>query len=160
MKKVIRLTESELVELIQQVISEQETSPECQKIIRKIESHKSMGNRLISLVPRKYRETFQRIFKMGIEDGPEVFRNAIPQEFKQKFEKVISTLKKPKTDAELESMISKIESDAQQIKEQIYGPSWLMPTIMIAGALFILVVLIIGLKNNAGEYCGQSVWWN
>ena len=66
---------------------------------------------------------------------------------KQKFEKVISTLKKPKTDAELESMISKIESDAQQIKEQIYGPSWLMPTIMIAGALFILVVLIIGLKN-------------
>jgi hypothetical protein len=160
MKKVIRLTESELVRLIQQVITEQETSPECQKIVRKIESHKSKGNRLISLVPKKYRETFQRIFEIGIEDGPEAFKNAIPQELRQKFEKVISTLKKPKTDAELESMISDVENDARQIKEQFYGPSWLMPTIMIAGALFILVVLIIGLKNNAGEYCGQSVWWN
>lgn len=159
MKKVIRLSESDLTKLILRVIEEQENSEQCQMLAKKIKSHKAKGDRLISLAPKKLRNTLSSIFETGIMKGPEAFKNAIPQQMKQEFQKRVATLKKPKSDMELDSMISNVENEVKNIEEQYYGPSWLMPSIMILGALFILVMLIGGLRSQ-GEYCGQSIWWN
>ena len=160
MKKVIRLTESELTNIIKKVVQEQqENSAQCQKLAQKIKSHKAKGERLINFAPKKVRNMLTNIFEKGINEGTEAFKNAIPQQMKSDFQKKIATLKKPKSDMELDSIISDVENEVKNIQEQFYPPAWFMPTIMILGALFILVMLIGGLRSQ-GEYCGQSIWWN
>jgi hypothetical protein len=56
-------------------------------------------------------------------------------------------------------MISDVENEVNNIQEQIFTPgTGLVSVIMILGLLFMLVVLIRGLRSQ-GEYCGQSIWW-
>jgi uncharacterized membrane protein (DUF106 family) len=99
------------------------------------------------------------LFNTGIEKGPDAFKNAIPQEMKSEFQKKIATLKKPKSETELDAMISDVENEVNNIQEQIFTTgTGLMSVIMILGLLFMLVVLIRGLRSQ-GEYCGQSIWW-
>ena len=157
MKKVIRLTESNLVNLIEKVIQEQaqENSPECQKLAQKIKSHKAKGEKLINLIPQKLRSTFTTIFETGINEGPEAFKKEIPTQFKTKFEEKFSQIQKPKTQSDLDTMLSKAENDAKNIQEQFYAPAWFMPTIMILCLLFMLVLLIRGLKSQ-GEFCSGA----
>lgn len=154
MKKRIRLSESDLVNLIEKVIQEQakENSPECQKLAQKIKSHKAKGEKLINLIPQKLRSTFTTIFETGINEGPEAFKKEIPAQLKTKFEEKISQIRKPKTQSELDTMITKAENDAKNIQEQNV---WLVPTIMILGLLFIIVQLIRGLMRS-GEYCSGT----
>ena len=70
--------------------------------------------------------------------------SSIPQNIKAEFQKKIATLKKPKSDMEVESMISDVENEVKNIQEQFYGPAWLMPAVMILSVLLVLVVLIWG----------------
>ena len=158
MKKVIRLSESKLVNLIEKIIKEQaqENSPECQKLAQKIKSHKAKGDRLISFAPKKFRNMLSSLFNTGIEKGPEALKTAIPQEMKSEFQKKIATLKKPKSETELDAMISDVENEVNNIQEQIFTPgTGLMSVIMILGLLFMLVVLIRGLRSQ-GEYCSGT----
>jgi hypothetical protein len=160
MGKTIRLTESDLTRIIRRVIVEkQENSEQCQKLAQKIKSHKAKGDRLISFAPKKLRNMLSSLFNTGIEKGPDAFKNTIPQEMKSEFQKKIATLKKPKSETELDAMILDVENEVNNIQEQIFTPgTGLMSVIMILCLLFMLVVLIRGLRSQ-GEYCGQSIWW-
>ena len=145
MKKVIRLTESNLVNLIEKVIQEQQQNYEqCQKFAAKRKSYKAKGERIIRFAPKKVQNMLTSIFNTGLEKGPAAFKNSIPQNIKAEFQKKIATLKKPKSDMEVESMISDVENEVKNIQEQFYGPAWLMPAVMILSVLLVLVVLIWG----------------
>ena len=145
MKKVIRLTESNLVNLIEKVIQEQQQNYEqCQKFAAKRKSYKAKGERIIRFAPKKVQNMLTSIFNTGLEKGPEAFKNSVPQNIKAEFQKKIATLKKPKSDMEVESMISDVENEVKNIQEQFYGPAWLMPAVMILSVLLVLVVLIWG----------------
>ena len=145
MKKVIRLTESNLVNLIEKVIQEQQQNYEqCQEFATKRKSYKAKGDRIIRFAPKKVQNMLTSIFNTGLEKGPAAFKNSIPQNIKAEFQKKIATLKKPKSDMEVESMISDVENEVKNIQEQFYGPAWLMPAVMILSVLLVLVVLIWG----------------
>ena len=64
--------------------------------------------------------------------------------------------RKPKSDAELDVMITKAESGQQDMQEQTASWRdwvWLM-------ALLAMIIFVIYLNTrNYGEYCGQSIWW-
>ena len=148
MKKVIRLTESNLVNLIEKVIQEQQqNSTQCQEFATKRKSYKAKGDRIIRFAPQKVQNMLTSIFNTGLEKGPAAFKNSIPQNIKAEFQKKIATLKKPKSDMEVESMISDVENEVKIIQEQFYGPAWLMPAVMILSVLLILVVLIWGMED-------------
>ena len=145
MKKVIRLTETDLTKIIKRVIEEQqENSEKCQKFATKRKSYKAKGERIIRFAPKKVQNMLTSIFNTGLEKGPAAFKNSIPQNIKAEFQKKIATLKKPKSDMEVESMISDVENEVKNIQEQFYGPAWLMPAVMILSVLLVLVVLIWG----------------
>jgi HD superfamily phosphohydrolase len=145
MKKVIRLTETDLTKIIKRVIEEQqENSEKCQKFAAKRKSYKAKGERIIRFAPKKVQNMLTSIFNTGLEKGPEAFKNSVPQNIKAEFQKKIATLKKPKSDMEVESMISDVENEVKNIQEQFYGPAWLMPAVMILSVLLVLVVLIWG----------------
>ena len=145
MKKVIRLTETDLTKIIKRVIEEQqENSEKCQKFAAKRKSYKAKGDRIIRFAPKKVQNMLTSIFNTGLEKGPAAFKNSIPQNIKAEFQKKIATLKKPKSDMEVESMISDVENEVKNIQEQFYGPAWLMPAVMILSVLLVLVVLIWG----------------
>lgn len=148
MKKVIRLTESNLVNLIEKVIQEQQQNYEqCQEFATKRKSYKAKGDRIIRFAPKKVQNMLTSIFNTGLEKGPAAFKNSIPQNIKAEFQKKIATLKKPKSDMEVESMISDVENEVKNIQEQFYGPAWLMPAVMILSVLLVLVVLIWGRED-------------
>jgi len=148
MKKVIRLTESDLTRIIKRVIEEQqENSEKCQNFAKKRKSYKAKGDRIIKLAPKKAQDMLTLIFNTGLEKGPEAFKNAVPQNIKAEFQKKIATLKKPKSDMEVESMISDVENEVKNIQEQFYAPAWFMPAVMILSVLLILVVLIWGMAD-------------
>ena len=150
MKKVIRLSESKLVNLIEKIIKEQaqENSPQCQKLAQKIKSHKAKGDRLISFAPKKLRNMLSSLFNTGIEKGPEALKNAIPQEMKSEFQKKIATLKKPKSEMELDALLSDVENEVENIQEQ-FAPQtpYFMAVVMGLSVLLILVVLIWGMEE-------------
>ena len=148
MKKVIRLTETDLTKIIKRVIEEQqENSEKCQKFAAKRKSYKAKGDRIIRFAPKKVQNMLTSIFNTGLEKGPAAFKNSIPQNIKAEFQKKIATLKKPKSDMEVESMISDVENEVKNIQEQFYGPAWLMPAVMILSVLLVLVVLIWGRED-------------
>ena len=148
MKKVIRLTESNLVNLIEKVIQEQQQNYEqCQEFATKRKSYKAKGDRIIRFAPKKVQNMLTSIFNTGLEKGPAAFKNSIPQNIKAEFQKKIATLKKPKSDMEVESMISDVENEVKNIQEQFYGPDWLMAAVMILSVLLVLVVLIWGRED-------------
>jgi hypothetical protein len=148
MKKVIRLTESNLVNLIEKVIQEQQQNYEqCQEFATKRKSYKAKGDRIIRFAPKKVQNMLTSIFNTGLEKGPAAFKNSIPQNIKAEFQKKIATLKKPKSDMEVESMISDVENEVKNIQEQFYGPPWLMAAVMILSVLLVLVVLIWGRED-------------
>lgn len=153
MKKVIRLTESNLVNLIEKVIQEQQQNFEqCQEFATKRKSYKAKGDRIIRFAPKKVQNMLTSIFNTGLEKGPAAFKNSIPQNIKAEFQKKIATLKKPKSDMEVESMISDVENEikdieVKNIQEQFYGPDWLMAAVMILSVLLVLVVLIWGRED-------------
>ena len=155
MKKVIRITESDLTNIIRTVIEEQQgedKTQQCQRFAKKRNSLKAKGDRIIRLAPKKIQGMITSIFNKGLEGGPESFKNAIPQNIKAEFQKKIATLKKPKSDSELESMVSNVENDIQNLQEQ-YAPQspWVMGSIMILSVLLILVVIIWGMEESS--YC-------
>jgi len=156
MKKVIRLTESDLVNLIERVLQEQSQteSPECQKVKKRINSYKLKGERIIRFAPQKTRAILSSLFQKGIEEGPEAFKKGIPQQMKQDFEKRIKNLRKPKSDSELDLMISDAENEINQIQEASSLPMWLQYTILISSWLFILLVFIWAARNNFNQDIG------
>lgn len=153
MKKVIRLTESDLTRIIKRVVEEQqENSEKCQNFAKKRKSYKAKGDRIIRLAPKKVQDMLTSIFNTGLEKGPQAFKNAVPQNIKAEFQKKIATLKKPKSDMEVESMISDVENEVKNIQEQFAPQSpWFMITVMSLSVLLILVVLIWGMEESS--YC-------
>jgi hypothetical protein len=149
MKKVIRITESDLTNIIRRVIVEQqENSEQCQKFAKKRNSYKAKGERIIRLAPNKLRGMLTSIFNIGLEKGPQAFKNAIPQEMKSEFQKKIATLKKPKSEMELDALLSDVENEVENIQEQ-FAPQtpYFMAVVMGLSVLLILVVLIWGMEE-------------
>ena len=141
----VDFTETDLTKIIKRVIEEQqENSEKCQKFAAKRKSYKAKGERIIRFAPKKVQNMLTSIFNTGLEKGPEAFKNSVPQNIKAEFQKKIATLKKPKSDMEVDSMISDVENEVKNIQEQFYGPAWLMPAVMILSVLLVLVVLIWG----------------
>ena len=148
MKKVIRLSESKLVNLIEKIIQEQQVNSEqCQKFAKKRNSYKAKGERIIRLAPNKLRGMLTSIFNTGLEKGPQAFKNAIPQEMKSEFQKKIATLKKPKSEMELDALLSDVENEVENIQEQFYAPPYFMAVVMGLSVLLILVILIWGMEE-------------
>jgi len=153
--KVIKLTENDLMNIVQKVIEEQQgedKTQQCQRFAKKRESLKAKGDRIIRLAPKKIQGMITSIFNKGLEGGPESFKNAIPQNIKAEFQKKIATLKKPKSDSELESMVSNVENEIQNIQEQWAPQSpWVMGSIIILSVLLFLVLIIWGMEEP--DYC-------
>jgi hypothetical protein len=159
MKKVIRLTESNLVNLIEKVIQEQatpaKTPQECAMLRKKSEKNKMRAQRVISFAPKQLRDIISKAFDAGVKQGPEAFKSALPMEGKQALEKKLKSIKKPKTDSELEQLISAAQSEASNIQEQV--KSWLGLFVNIGMLLMVLMVLIIIIRGADGDiagYCG------
>lgn len=157
MKKVIRLSESDLVNLIEKVIQEQatptKTPQECAMLRKKSEKNKMRAQRVISFAPKQLRDIISKAFDTGLEKGPEAFKSALPMEGRQALEKKLKSVKKPKTDSELEQLISAAQSEASNIQEQV--KSWLGLFINIGMLLMVLMVLIIIIRSADGDIAGH-----
>ena len=84
MKKVIRLTESDLTRIIQRVIEEQEmTQPnkkspqQCEMIKKKALRNKNRGERLIKMFPKQLQGIMSKSFDNGVKNGVEAFFSSI-----------------------------------------------------------------------------------
>jgi hypothetical protein len=74
-------------------------------------------------------------------------------EGRQALEKKLKSIKKPKTDSELEQLISAAQSEASNIQEQV--KSWLGLFINIGMLLMVLMVLIIIIRAADGDIAGH-----
>lgn len=148
MVKQIRLSESDLVNLIEKVIQEQanENSQKCEKFEKKRKSYKAKGGSIIRLAPKKAQGILTSIFNTGMEKGPEAFKNAVPQNIKAEFQKKLATLKKPKSERELDAMLLDAENQIENIQEQA-GPPQIMGYVFLACILLVLVILIWGMDD-------------
>lgn len=161
MKKVIRITESDLTNIIRRVIKEQQgedKTQQCQKIKNRIAKNTRRGERLLKLFPKPFQPIMKKAFEEGKKNGPDAFFTALPNEIRDEVKNRFSKLKKPKTDAELEKMVVDIESKQSNIQEQQPGPIWFEYAFLIFSLGF-MVYIIWGLSRPAEEYCGQSIWW-
>jgi len=152
MKKVIRLSEADLISIIEKVITEQATpskSPqECAMLRKKVEKNKARGERVINFAPRALRDMLKKAFDAGVENGPEAFKVLNSK---------LKSVKMPKSDAEIESMISAAEMEAKNTKLQEQVKSVLGLIVEIGMILMLLIVLIILIRNADGDiagYCG------
>lgn len=146
MKRTIRLTESDFTRIIRRIIVEQQENPQrCEKFEKKRKSYKAKGERIIRLSPKKAQGILTSIFNTGMEKGPEAFKNAVPQNIKAEFQKKITTLKKPKSERELDAMLSDVENKIENIQEQVNPP--VMGYVFLACLLLILVILIWGMED-------------
>jgi flagellar biosynthesis/type III secretory pathway protein FliH len=159
MKKVIRLSENDLVRLIERVINEQPTqtkSPEeCIRLRKKIDIAKSRAQSVIAMAPRQLQDILKKAFETGVNQGPEAFKNALPREARETLDKKIRTTRMPKTNSEIESMMSQAQQEVENIQEQV--KSWLGLFINIGMILMVLWVLLIIIGNTGGDiagYCG------
>jgi hypothetical protein len=161
MKKVIRLSEADLISIIEKVITEQVTpskSPqECAMLRKKVEKNKARGERVINFAPRALRDMLKKAFDAGVENGPEAFKAALPKQAKEVLNSKLKSVKMPKSDAEIESMISAAEMEAKNTKLQEQVKSVLGLIVEIGMILMLLIVLIILIRNADGDiagYCG------
>lgn len=163
MKKIIRLTESDLTRIVKRVIEEQEmTQPnkkspqQCEMIKKRALRNKNRGERLIKMFPKQLQGIMSKSFDNGIKNGVEAFFSSIPTEIRSEVKQKFDKSRKPKSDAELDAMITKAESGQQDMQEQTASWRdwvWLM-------ALLAMIIFVIYLNTrNYGEYCGQSIWW-
>lgn len=164
MKKVIRLTESDLTRIIQRVIEEQEMtqsnkkSPQqCEMIKKRALRNKNRGQRLIKMFPKPLQGIMSKSFDSGIKNGVESFFTSIPTEVRSEVKQKFDKSKKPKTDDELDVIIANAESGQQDMQEQTASwKDWVWLMVLLA----IIIFLIWNGTRNYGEYCGQSIWWN
>ena len=161
MKKVIRLSEADLISIIEKVITEQATpskSPqECAMLRKKVEKNKARGERVIKFAPRALRDMLKKAFDAGVENGPEAFKATLPKQAKEVLNSKLKSVKMPKSDAEIESMISAAEMEAKNTKLQEQVKSVLGLIVEIGMILMLLIVLIILIRNADGDiagYCG------
>lgn len=159
MKKVIRLSESELTKIILKVIEEQSTpskSPEeCQMLRKKIDKNKMRAKKVISFAPKGVRDIISKAFDIGLKQGPEAFKNALPMEGKQSLEKKLKSVKKPKTDSEIDQLISIAQSEASNVQEQVKSLLGLFVNIgMILMVLMVLIIIIRGIDGDIAGHCG------
>ena len=159
MKKVIRLSESDLVNLIEKAIQEQSTpskSPEeCAMLRKRSSKNKMRAEKLISFAPKPIREILTKAYQTGLEKGPEAFKSALPMEGKQALEKKLKTVQKPKTDSEIDQLISTAQSEASNIQEQVKSVLGLFVNIgMILMLLMVLIIIIRAADGDISGYCG------
>jgi hypothetical protein len=99
----------------------------------------------------------KKAFDAGVENGPEAFKAALPKQAKEVLNSKLKSVKMPKSDAEIESMISAAEMEAKNTKLQEQVKSVLGLIVEIGMILMLLIVLIILIRNADGDiagYCG------
>jgi hypothetical protein len=161
MKKVIRLSEADLISIIEKVISEQSApskSPEeCAMLRKKVEKNKARAQQVINFAPKALREMLRKAFDAGVENGPEAFKAALPKQANEVLSNKLKSVKMPKSDAEIESMIATAEMEAQNPKLQEQVKSVLGLIVNIGMILMVLWVILILVRNTGGDiagYCG------
>jgi hypothetical protein len=124
---------------------------------KKVEKNKARGERVINFAPRALRDMLKKAFDAGVENGPEAFKAALPKQAKEVLNSKLKSVKMPKSDAEIESMISAAEMEAKNTKLQEQVKSVLGLIVEIGMILMLLIVLIILIRNADGDiagYCG------
>jgi hypothetical protein len=124
---------------------------------KKVEKNKARGERVIKFAPRALRDMLKKAFDAGVENGPEAFKAALPKQAKEVLNSKLKSVKMPKSDAEIESMISAAEMEAKNTKLQEQVKSVLGLIVEIGMILMLLIVLIILIRNADGDiagYCG------
>jgi hypothetical protein len=161
MGKLVRLSEGELVNLIKKILSEQSTpskSPEeCVMLRRKKEKNIARGQRVINFAPKALRSILKKAFDAGITKGPEAFKAALPKEANDVLNKKMKTIKMPKSESEIESMISSAQMEAQNLnlQEQVKSVLGLIVNIgMILMVLWVIVILVRNADGDIAGYCG------
>lgn len=157
--KVIKLTENDLMNIVQKVIEEQgmKKSPEeCQKIEKSIERNIKRGERLLRLFPKPFQSIMKKSFDEGTKNGVQAFFTSIPSEIRDEVKNKFAKLRKPQTDSEIETIVVDAESGKKDVQEQ--QGSW-RDWVWLMGLIAIILFVIWARKKNGGEYCGQSIWW-
>jgi hypothetical protein len=124
---------------------------------KKVEKNKARGERVINFAPRALRDMLKKAFDAGVENGPEAFKATLPKQAKEVLNSKLKSVKMPKSDAEIESMISAVEMEAKNTKLQEQVKSVLGLIVEIGMILMLLIVLIILIRNADGDiagYCG------
>jgi hypothetical protein len=124
---------------------------------KKVEKNKARGERVINFAPRALRDMLKKAFDAGVENGPEAFKAALPKQANEVLNSKLKSVKMPKSDAEIESMISAAEIEAKNTKLQEQVKSVLGLIVEIGMILMLLIVLIILIRNADGDiagYCG------
>jgi hypothetical protein len=124
---------------------------------KKVEKNKARGERVIKFAPRALRDMLKKAFDAGVENGPEAFKAALPKQANEVLNSKLKSVKMPKSDAEIESMISAAEIEAKNTKLQEQVKSVLGLIVEIGMILMLLIVLIILIRNADGDiagYCG------
>jgi hypothetical protein len=124
---------------------------------KKVEKNKARGERVINFAPRALRDMLKKAFDAGVENGPEAFKATLPKQAKEVLNSKLKSVKMPKSDAEIESMISAAEMEAKNTKLQEQVKSVLGLIVEIGMILMLLIVLIILIRNADGDiagYCG------
>jgi hypothetical protein len=124
---------------------------------KKVEKNKARGERVINFAPRALRDMLKKAFDAGVENGPEAFKAALPKQANEVLNSKLKSVKMPKSDAEIESMISAAEMEAKNTKLQEQVKSVLGLIVEIGMILMLLIVLIILIRNADGDiagYCG------
>jgi uncharacterized metal-binding protein len=161
MAKVIKLSESDLKNIIRKIVSEQakpsKSPEECAMLRKKVEKNKARAQQVINFAPKALREMLRKAFDAGVENGPEAFKAALPKQANEVLSNKLKSVKMPKSDAEIESMISAAEMEAKNPKLQEQVKSVLGLIVNIGMILMLLWVILILVRNTGGDiagYCG------
>jgi predicted PurR-regulated permease PerM len=122
---------------------------------KKSEKNKIRAQRVISFAPKQVRDILSKAFDTGVKQGVEAFKTSLPMEGRQALEKKLKSIKKPKTDSELEQLISAAQSEASNIQEQVKSLLGLFVDIgIILMVLMVLIIIIRGADGDIAGYCG------
>jgi hypothetical protein len=169
MKKVIRITESDLTNIIRRVIEEQQgedKTQQCQKIKNRIAKNTRRGERLLRLFPKPFQSIMKKSFDEGAKNGVQAFFTAIPSEIRDEVKTQFAKFKKPKTDSEIETMVVDAESGKKDIQEQPVINAALTPYVkpkrdwrsyiwlVVLLAIIIFIIYDGNRQFDIGGYCG------
>jgi hypothetical protein len=160
MKKVIRLTESDLIRVVKRIVNEQNETAEADNVLKNVDvaTYCSASGvppfvtNILNKLPENKREEAKQFIK--------TFSNAVSNKSVKELLSIRKQIKAEKQKAESSSTGTTVN---EQIAPIVIAGATISASLLLAIVLillFIIVVVIITKSSKKGGGCGGPGWWN